>query len=86
MTVKITDTMLYAVCSGGVPHTPVNVHRVRRILTEAGVGDVELHRVEIEEITDLRKRAAGFLERAREIEDRGPMPVEEEAEALSDGT
>lgn len=75
MTVKITDKMLYIVASSGAtPFTLTNIDRVRRLLADVGVTDVELHPLEIEAIDELRERAAGAIRQANAIEARGPRP------------
>lgn len=72
MTVEITDAMLAQVGTGA--HTLENVGRVRRILAAAGVEDVELHKLEIQQIRLLRAQQAELAAAAEKLFAAGPMP------------
>lgn len=75
MVVRITDAMLIVAAGSAAPFTATAVSRVRRILAAAGhVDDVELHRIEIEEIRRYRDTARAASVAADRILARGPLP------------
>lgn len=71
--IQITDAMMQNIGNG--TYTLDNVARIRNVLTEAGVGDIELHPVEIDAIR--RHREAERLARAwaEKLLAAGPMPI-----------
>ena len=72
MTTRITSKMLFAADRGGV--TDESVARVRRILTEAGVGDVELHALEVERLIKLCEQMRATQASIDRILASGPLP------------
>ena len=50
--IKITDAMMQNIGNGA--YTLENVARIRNVLTEAGIEDIELHRLEVESIRKHR--------------------------------
>jgi hypothetical protein len=73
MATKITVQMLDALGKG---HSAEAVERLRGLLAEAGVTDVELHPYEINQAQSHRRAAARDIRLAEAIESRGPMPEE----------
>lgn len=71
MATKITDSMLITAAGS---YSPEAVGKVRRILTDAGVTDVELHRFEIEALRKCRERARTLTAEADRYLAAGPLP------------
>jgi hypothetical protein len=71
MTTKITDAMIITAAGS---FTLTAVDKVRRILTEAGVRDVELHRLEIEALRKCREQARVSDAAANRYLASGPLP------------
>lgn len=71
MATKITDSMLITAAGS---YTPEAVGKVRRILADAGVTDVELHRFEIDALRKYREQARAATAAADRYLASGPLP------------
>lgn len=72
MATEITDRMV--VTTRQALNSLEGVRRARAILTEAGLTDVELRRVEIDAYRDYRERERLAREQAMKILSLGPLP------------
>jgi len=72
MVVRITTKMLFAADRGGVTHE--SVAAVRRIFAEAGIGDVELHALEVERLIKLCEQVRATQASIDRILASGPLP------------
>jgi len=68
---RITDKMLAAL---GGAYTLDNVSKARSLLTLAGITDIELHRLEVERLVELRLKERSARALADAIRDAGPLP------------
>ena len=84
MAVRITDEMLIA-CGGSAFNTLENVSRVRRILSQAGVQDVELHRLEIRQIRQLTDDVRRRRLQLAQLLESGPRPSEHTCDLSESG-
>lgn len=70
MVTRITNKMIAALGA----YTLDNVSKVRSLLTVAGVTDIELHRLEVERLIELRLKERSARALADAIRDAGPLP------------
>jgi hypothetical protein len=72
MPIVITTDMINAL---GGAYTAESVRRVRAVLSAAGVGDVELHPLELDELHRCRQSERAARAQAERIVALGPMPL-----------